>query len=285
MGVFLGAALLAPWLYRACQALAPHSTFCHDMALKPFHRYVTRIAMVVAILGLYPWLKASGVKSPASIGLTSPWGRAGEVWGGIGLGFLSLASVAGLSLLLGARAVNEQMTVGVLWHLSLTALLTAIVIAACEEVLFRGVLFTRLKPEMGVFGALVMSSAVYSIVHFFARTPDPQVVTWSSGLTVLRAMLGDFINPHALFPGFITLFFVGAILAALTQRTGSLYAPMGLHAGWVFWMKMYGAVTHARAGASSVLWGDTKLYDGWVSLGVVLLCGVVVARRGSRPRP
>lgn len=284
MGVFLGAALLAPWLYWGFQALAPHGKFFQSIASQPFHRYVSRGLYVIAVLALWPWLKASGVKGPSSIGLTSPWGRGGDLWRGFGLGFVSLALVAALSVVVGARALNDQMPLGAFLNASMTALLSAIAIAALEETLFRGVLFIRLKPELGFVGALAVSSAVYSIVHFFARTPEPPVVTWNSGLATLGAMLGGFTDPQALFPGFLTLFLVGAILASLAHSTGSLYASMGLHAGWVFWIKVYGAITHPRAGASTAVWGGARIQDGWAAFAVVLICGWAVARKGARRR-
>ncbi len=47
------------------------------------------------------------------------------------------------------------------------------------------------------------------------------------------------------------------------QRTGALYFSIGLHAGWIFWLKSYKLVTQPAVGANSTLWGTDNLIDGW----------------------
>ena len=71
-------------------------------------------------------------------------------------------------------------------------------------------------------------------------------MAWNSGLILLPRMLGGFADFHALVPGFFNLTLAGVLLGLAYQRTGNLYFSIGLHAGWIFWLKTYGAFTPAR---------------------------------------
>ena len=53
------------------------------------------------------------------------------------------------------------------------------------------------------------------------------------------------------------------------QRRRTLYFSMGLHAGWIFWVKSYKLVTQPAPGASVAIWGTDKLVDGWLAFAVL----------------
>jgi hypothetical protein len=133
---------------------------------------------------------------------------------------------------------------------------------------------------------LLASSAVYAILHFFQpATVDPPV-TWASGLALLPRMMSGLGALDQLIPAFLTLMLAGVMLAVVFQRTGSLYGSIGLHAGWIFWLKTYGFFTTGQWGASTVFWGSSKLLDGWLALLVLGLSAPVVLavfRPGSKP--
>ena len=79
-------------------------------------------------------------------------------------------------------------------------------------------------------------------------------------------------------PGFFNLTLAGVLLALAYQRTGNLYFSIGLHAGWIFWLKSYGAFTKDVANANVWLWGTGKMTDGWLALVVLTLTLVVFTR-------
>ena len=84
-------------------------------------------------------------------------------------------------------------------------------------------------------------------------------------------MLRGFANVEQVVPGFFNLTVAGALLALGYQRTGNLYFSVGLHAGWIFWLKSYGFLTRETAGANAWFWGTGKLIDGWLALPVLAL--------------
>jgi membrane protease YdiL (CAAX protease family) len=264
--VFIGGALLAPWLYW----LAQH--FAHEfpkIANSPFHRYVNRALTGLALIGLWPFFKSLGATSASDVGLVSPFGQGSKFWGGFLLGFCSLAVLAGLALASGARHFNETDPASKLVKNLFAAALTAIVVAVLEEILFRGGLFGSLKKVFHWVFALVVSSAVYAIVHFMESAKEPAIVTWYSGLEILPQMLRNFGNWQAVIPGFFNLTLAGAILALAYQRTGNLYFSIGLHAGWIFWLKSYGFLTTETKGSNVWLWGTSKMTNGWLALPVL----------------
>src|SRR6185503_6446358 len=131
--------------------------------------------------------------------------------------------------------------------------------------------------------ALIITSALYAIVHFFGKPEPPPAVGWAAGLAVLTRMLGGFVDFEQVVPGFFTLTLVGCVLALAYQRTGNLYFSIGLHGGWIFWLKSYGFLTREVYGANAWLWGTHRMTDGWLALGAVALCLLIVSTRMLPP--
>lgn len=266
--VFLGGALLAPWLYGLAQHFAREFP---KLAASPFHRYVNRALTGLALIGLWPLFKNLGATSLRDLGLASPAGNWNKLGGGFLLGFASLAVVAALALGCGARQFDHDLNAGKLAGKLFAAAGSAAVVSVLEEILFRGGLFGSLKKVFHWTFALAVSSAVYAIVHFLESAKEPPTVTWHSGLETLLRMLHNFTDWQAVVPGFFNLTLVGAILALAYQRTGNLYFSIGLHAGWIFWLKSYGFLSSETKGANLWWWGTGRLaiVSGWLALPVL----------------
>lgn len=279
--VFLGGALLAPWLWHGVQALATSHPGLQHTAEQPFHRYVNRCLLGLALLGLWPLVKAFRIRSLREIGWTGPW------WPGLtrgfALGFLALGMVTVLALVFGGREWVPPPDPARWLRRLASAALTAGVVACLEEFLFRGVLHGVLRRSAGFLVTAAITSALYSWVHFFERPPRPDHVEAWTGLWTLGQMLRGFTDLSVLIPGWLSLVVAGGMLAVARERTGSLALPIGLHAGWIFWLKAYGLATSDLAGANHRLWGTGRLFDGWVALALLALQAVVV-HVALRPR-
>ena len=266
--VFIGGALLAPWLYWLAQQFA--SAFPH-IAGAPFHRFLDRSFLILALAGLWPLLRALGATTWREVGITLPYGQWNKLGGGWLLGFGSLAMVAGIATGFGgfhfAQTANAHKMISTVF----SAAGTAIIVAVLEEILFRGGIFGGLRRVLYWPFALAASSAIYAIVHFLQRADLAGAVGWNSGLVLLPRVLGGFTDFYALMPGFFTLTLAGALLALAYQRTGNLYFSIGMHAGWIFVLKIFGALTVQTPGAGTLFWGTAKMFDGWLAFLVLAL--------------
>jgi uncharacterized protein len=282
VAVFVGGALLAPWLFRGVQALAAAYPAMAPLAAMPFARFVNRSLLIAALVGLPFFIRASGIRGWADVGVARglvQWRRFG---GGFALGFASLAAVCAVVLLGGGRLLRPVGAVDLVAQF-LGALATALVVAVIEELLFRGAFFGGLKRSVGWKPALVASSILYGIVHFMGRPENPASVDWLSGLRVLPTMLAGMTDLPTLVPGLLSLTLAGVILALAFQWTGELSTSIGIHAGWIFWLKYYGLITRSAPGADAWFWGTRRLTDGWlafVSIMLVLSLLFLARRRG-----
>jgi membrane protease YdiL (CAAX protease family) len=289
VAVFAGGALLAPWLYLGVQALAAEYPALGGLARMPFARYVNRALIIAALVGLPFFIRAAGIRRWADVGVAPGLVRWRPFAVGFGLGFMSLAVVCAVALVAGGRLPRPR-TPGDLAAQFLGALATALVVAVIEELLFRGAFFGGLRRAVGWKPALAASSLLYGIVHFMARPANPAAVDWLSGLRVLPTMLAGMTEVRTLIPGLLSLALAGVILGLAYQWTGELSASIGIHAGWIFWLKYYGLITKSAPGADVWFWGTRRLTDGWlafVSIVIVLallLFSQRISRRGTETR-
>lgn len=271
--VLLGAAAFSPWVWHGVQAAWPESS----LARQPFHRYVNRCLLGLAVAGLWPLLRALRADSWQGIGADRPWSSVGQGLRGLGLGWGSLGMAALIAVMAGAREWNPTAEPALWWKHLRNAAGAAAGVSVLEELLFRGAVFSALRRTHSFALAAGVSSGIYAFVHFFQRPPSPTIITAGSGFHMLGLMLQGFVLWQELIPGLLTLGLAGMLLALARERTGRIWLGVGLHAGWIFWLKSYGFTTATVAGAHS-FWGTSRLYDGWPALGVLALTGVLLHR-------
>lgn len=266
--VFIGGALIAPWLWHFMQ------WFAHEfpkIAAAPFHRYLDRAFLILALIGIWPLMRALGATSPREVGLVPPYGQVRKLFGGILLGVISLSIVVGIEMIFGARHFKQTGSAHQITGAIFSALLAAIVVGALEEILFRGAIFGSLRRVFGWPIALIISSLIYALLHFFKRADITGPVSWNSGF-ILLPQIFDFQN---FIPAFFSLTLVGIILAVAYQRTSNLYFSIGLHGSWIFVLQTYGALTIQAADARNSFWGSGKMVDGWLTF-LVLIATLIV---------
>lgn len=269
--VLLGGALLAPWLYKLAQATIP------DSSKSEFHFYVQNSILAVAVLGIWPLARAQGANL-REMGLNHPLRERKKFFSGFFWGFVSLAIAALLVLLCGAREIRGLSHLERLPGRLGGIVLTALTVAVLEELLFRGAIFGSLRKTFHWVFALVLSSMIYGISHFFADAAWAGQVTWMSGVQILPAMLGGFFAGHGLVPTFLNLTLAGVLLGLAYQRTGNLWFSIGLHAGWIFWVKFNMTFTDGVPGHFKHFFGTNRLVNGWLAF-LVLLATLIIFLR------
>ncbi|MBM3822871.1 MAG: CPBP family intramembrane metalloprotease [Verrucomicrobia bacterium] len=280
--VFLGAAILAPWLHALVQFLAEHHPAWQGLASAPFHRYVNRCLLLIAIAGLWPLGRFLNLRGITGLGWTPQPAPGRELAHGFLVGWISLGILAWLA---GAHELQTSLTLPSTLKSVGKAALSAVAVALIEESLFRGMLLGGTRPAWGPKAALWFSSSVYAITHFFRRVQHEGDIKWDSGFSVLAQMTAGFVDLPSLFPAFLNLLVAGLILGRWHLKSGSLWGPAALHAGWVFWLKMYGFLTDPVSSASPRVWGSERLIDGWIALPVLLVVYIFIARRSTSHEP
>jgi len=170
--------------------------------------YRTIMALEWILVALAVVLMVVGGRSWSSIGLVLPHG-AGLLWSVV------LLALFGAFLFVqyrvatasdAARAAVGRQLAPVRWLLPSSAELgsfraLSVTAGVCEEILFRGYLMAFLLPLVGVSGAVVVSSLLFGFGHAYQG--------WS---------------------GIVKSGVLGAIMAGIYLLTGSLFAPILVHA-------------------------------------------------------
>ena len=285
--VFLGAAL-APILFKVGMATADmieqfrlleHRplAWLHKVASESgFQRYFNRAVLVAAVLGLWPLLRALKMRR-SDFGLRSDR----YAWQHLVLGFL-LASGLLLQLGLGLatadlfRAKSNFDLAGALQQ----AAITAAGVAILEEVLFRGVLTGLLMRSLSAWKALVAIAVLFASLHFLKPPHDLDIaresVEMGTGFWLVGVIFATFGDAAMLVAEFATLLMVGLLLGYARLRTGALWLPIGLHAGWVFGVFAFRGVFRARPFVKEgdyLPWIGENLKTGLLPLIVLTLTG------------
>ena len=278
LAYFLGTlglgALLAPPLYWAGHALGGAWHPAHWLAATDFQRFFDRAMFLAALLLLPLAVQALHIRGWRDLGLR-PDARA---WPHALLGFVAAGGLLWLlGMLLWALDIYEPRRQPVPWAEIAGFLVTAAVVAAAEEAFFRGALLGLIGRTASATVALVVVSALFAVLHFLKppeHAVDVSVVRWWSGFAFLPRTFWQWRDPGLVLGGFTTLFAVALVLGLTRLRTGALWLPMGLHAGWVFGLKSFARVSRHRAAPD--LWIGGDLLHGLGPVLVVAFTGGIV---------
>lgn len=282
LGVVLLGALLAPplyWLGQACSQISALQ-FLKDT---DFQRYFARSVLISAFLLLPLVIRSIGLGRLRNLGLS----RNPLWWRDIVAGFLlSVAVTAVLGFIaihLGIYTWKGHLP----WNLVAAVFLPALIVSVIEEFLFRGAILGLVRQTISTVPAMVLVSALFSIIHFF-RPVDGQisVVQWYSGFDLIGKLFGRFTDPLLVGGGFMTIFVLGLLLADSVVRTRSLWLSIGLHAGTVFGKMSFNKLTKQLTQAPP--WFGPELTIGLGSVLTLLflwfLVWLLFLRRAFSPR-
>lgn len=282
VGTLVLGALLAPLLFWGGKEVVRQGwlagfqpgLFLHDaMERSEFPRFFNRAMMLVALILLYPvirWLRFRGwedlriVKNPCA-------------FRDVCAGFIL---AAGLLLLMGSAFLYFDFFVPEAepdWDDTPSIFASALAVGLLEEVFFRGAILGVLLRQMRAVWAVLGTSVLYAILHFTEK-PDVEIaaaeVEWSTGLWWLGQLFSGLTDWERLAAAFVTLTAVGLVLAIVRLRTWSLWLPIGLHMGWVFGLKLFGAVTDDGLRLATMMpWVGTDLKTGLIPLIVIVITG------------
>jgi len=169
---------------------------------------------------------------------------------GVALGAVAMIGAVLLMTATGAFQFTSAPGTVAGWGLVMAmALLSLALPAAAEEALFRGYLFRTLIEGIGVPGAVVITSALFTLLH------------------------GS--NPNVDLFGYVNIFGASIMLSLAVLWTGSLWFASAVHLGW-----NWATAAALDLPVSGLDIFDAPLYDG-VAVGPVWLTGGVFGPEGG----
>lgn len=121
------------------------------------------------------------------------------------LAFVMLSIGFGLLYIFGLIEIEQ-----LIWnpHLFIGFFCFFLVQSAFEEMVSRSFMLPMISERINVIVGLLVSSAIFSIIHAF--------------------------NPNVSWISLINIFLAGVLMGLLFLKSGRIWAPIGLHAGWNF---------------------------------------------------
>lgn len=266
-GVLLCGALLAPPLFWAVQSVMARGVLT-NLAHYDFDSYFHRAILVAALLLLWPLLRSLRIRGWRGLGLEKNPRFFSDLGAGFAIAAIPLLCVGAILVALPFYSLRHPF----LWR-KMPAILGAVaVVPLLEELLFRAFILGVLLRSCSRISALLLTSALFSIVHFLkspALSVPNESVNWLSGFVSLGHSFWQFGDPLLVAGGFLTLFAVGCILADARLLTRSLALPIGLHAGWVLANGLFSKAAHREM--SWLPWIGKDLLVGIVPFSIALL--------------
>ncbi len=280
--------MLSPLLFWGGQALASHgiATFLQRV---DFHSFFDRAVLVAAVVLLWPLTRSLKIASVSDLGLRKNPKAGRDLWFG-----LAVAVGSSAILLAWALAVHAwRLPPSSRWSQVPMILLTAAVVSALEESLFRGAMQGVVQRSTSKAVAMIFVAALFAVVHFL-RQPEnihiaPESVGWGSGFALVPQVCWQFKNPTTLLGGLTTLFILALILGYTRLKTASLWLPCGLHAGWVIGAKVgtMSWVKIGKRGITTLPWFGADLITGLSPVLVLAVTGAFLVwwvGRGPKPQ-
>ncbi len=245
-------------------------------------RYLLVVTLVVFVVmrRLIPWSEYSKLGFAAD-----PRPFANARYGGL-VGLVLVIAYAA-ALLLSGQALGTLPGFGYLLRKTLEYAAAAVLIAMIEELFFRGLLFRSLVRERGVATAIVAGSLIFAVLHCISGSLRV-APGWAPGIGLdLLSMYftdstGSVLPDLRLVAG---LFLLGWLLAYLYLRTDSLWAPVGLHAGIVFFSKLMKKLLQRSEDIPEWLFGDSIFIVSGMVCWLLLLLALAFVARHSRDQP
>ena len=198
----------------------------------PFDRVLTRSVLLVLLILLIPLWK---MVSKETSGLIFGDFSFRQFLQSFLIGLFILAIPVVVLLLLEVRLVVLDLQIS---FISILGILLVGIVLACliglfEEILFRGFLYGALKKRVGGLTAALVSSALYSSVHFLKPTGELELpINWLAGFIYLEQSIGNMILLHQDWDARLSLMILGCFFCLVRERF-NLFCCIGLHAAFV----------------------------------------------------
>lgn len=266
----LVAAVLAPVAYKSMVWWDTHfpNSLNTYLSAKPFPVYFDRIRLLLLVLSI-PWLFIQcRLLSVRKIGYSGDITWYSNFLRFYMAGLISTVFVLGILISVGAVEIESSLTFWGLLGGLIAAFLGAFFIGSFEELVFRSLFFRMFYTAFTPMISVVLSSVFYAYLHFkeplslWDYDTPPADVTWLDGFFVgFWVLVGIVVNFD--FVLFLNLTLVAYTLTVVFMKSRSLWAAVGLHAGWITPISLVMNVAVREGVEPSIWWGSFRLTDGF----------------------
>ncbi len=252
-----------------------------------FEKIFNRLVMIFGVLAALLFVlrqrgKEGGIFGRAlwkayGFDFSQPWRRL------FGFGFLggvlTVLFIVLFEIKFGASSNREQLFLHKIVEWFFNGMASGLIVATIEEFFFRGFIYTQLNQKMNIALAVILTSAFYSLCHFFdnGQIFIPQNPTAEDARRLLFGYLEPFLQrPLDILPEFVGLFLFGVLLNLAFIRTGSLFLSIGVHAGAVFLIKFQHAFVLKAPELYHSIFGNRPYYDGPFEWGSLIILGCLI---------
>lgn len=254
-----------------------------------FERLANRIVLISALIFVFLKVRTLGFETWQDIGFES---NKKEFWinllKGFVYGILIMSPVVGGLLLTNNRTIDPdwEWSMASLQPLLLIALISGLLVSLIEETLIRGAMLTAIQKQSSAIFAITTTSFIYAATHFIK--PENEIATedvaWSSGFILLKDAFTPLLSPLNILDSFIALFLAGVLLAIIRVRTNKLAICIGIHAGWVFCIKVFKKITDSNINSEfAYLKGSHDNVVGYLAA-ICILIAIVVFIRANKSK-
>ncbi len=264
-----------------------YAWFQESMSKGP-HKLINTTAKLIAIPGFILIIRHYGIASKIGLGYGLPRSEfLRDIARGWFSGFLILVALSAALLIFGIRELKPltEEFVPLLVQTFLVALIAGLLVGFIEETFFRGGLFGAIRKNNSFAVTLILSSLFYALLHFIKplSPAEGEPFVWYSGLEILSGAFSQYTEWET-FDSFLALFGLGAFFAIVRERTGNIAYCIGLHAAFVFVIKMVKKFTSVDHDASlGFLVGNYDGMIGYLSAAGLLIHTIVVYRYWRKP--
>ena len=245
-----------------------------------FHRISSRVGMALLAIGFVYAVRHLKIADRQSLGFGLPAGKfIAEVVKALALGIVLMMPALITMILLDMLVLDGAPVSPAQWlRLCLSGIITGLTIALIEETFLRGAMQIAITRESGARVAIVLTSLVYSALHFIGRYRVRAAdVDAGSGIDLLSYALADFARPLYFLDAFLCLFAVGILLGMARVHTGNIAASIGLHAGWVAVIYVVrDATDRDQSNPLSWMLGNFDGFIGWMVLAWTVVIGLML---------
>ena len=197
--------------------------------------------ILLCIVFIFPTLKLKGLYNRSLIGFTEPKKEfILNIFKSFFTSLIFSIPLIFLFLFLDMRNLNnDQIFFDGFLTIIIFTILISFVISFIEESFFRGILIQKNQSILQSIYIILLSSTVYSLFHFI-KIPLilNEEIFWNTGLIEIFNVFSNFYNLIS-FDAAITLLVFGILLGFIRIKTMSISYCIGIHAGFVFVIKIF----------------------------------------------